>query len=104
MPYIAYLFHLLIIPTRATGNPELEAALLYQQIYLETVLGQPNWERHKPKITSHPRKLRSKQRLFSEAITPRHHPRGPTPTGAYLVQPVAPALPPPAARRRYGKP
>ena len=38
MPYIAYLFHLLIIPTRATGNPELEAALLYQQIYLETVL------------------------------------------------------------------
>ena len=39
MPYIAYLFHLLIIPTRATGNPELEATLLYQQIYLETVLG-----------------------------------------------------------------
>ena len=38
MPYIAYLFHLLIIPTRATGNPELEAALPYQQIYLETVL------------------------------------------------------------------
>ena len=39
MPYIAYLFHLLIIPTRAAGNPELEAALPYQQIYLETVLG-----------------------------------------------------------------
>ena len=38
MPYIAYLFHLLIILTRATGNPELEAALPYQQIYLETVL------------------------------------------------------------------
>ena len=38
MPYIAYLFHLLIIPTRAAGNPELEAALPYQQIYLETVL------------------------------------------------------------------
>ena len=40
MPYIAYLFHLLIIPTRAAGNPELEAALPYQQIYLETVLNQ----------------------------------------------------------------
>ncbi len=43
-------------------------------------------------------------RPLLSAITPRHHPRGPTPTGAYPVQPVAPALPPPAARRRCGKP
>ena len=34
------LFHLLIIPTRATGNPELEAALLYQQIYLDPRRGE----------------------------------------------------------------
>ena len=68
MPYIAYLFHLLIIPTRATGNPESEAALPYQQIYLETILGnnlllvrqpspgidRPRGESIRPSVVFHP--------------------------------------------------